>query len=88
MIDESLINIVEFWDEFDLIDRKLIWWKCFKHKYLIESKLFINIIAALSAFVVVILEPHQRDKVGLLAAIVLLYFYTILIDYIYKRVYR
>ena len=49
--------------------------------------LFISVIATLLAFFVLMIEPHPEHKAGLFMAVGLLYFYTILVDYIYKRAY-
>ena len=85
MIDESLIDIVERWDEYSWIDRKRIWWKCFKHKHRITSKEAIVLVALLSIFGVLMEENHPHHRTGLLAIIVLFFFYTMFIDYLLNR---
>ena len=82
MVDESLIDIVEHWDEFDWYDRKRIWWKCVKHK---QSKHIISLATLLSILGVLIGEHHLDHMTGLLSLIVLSYFYTIFILYLLNR---
>ena len=88
MIDESLVDIVERWDEYSWIDRKRIWWKCFKHNHGITSKEVVVLVALLSILGVLMEENHPHHRTGLLAIIVLLFFYTMFIDYICNRAHR
>jgi hypothetical protein len=85
IMDERLIDLVERWDELGWYDRKRIWWICFKHKHGITGKLVISLAYALSVIGVMIGEHHPSHKAGLLAIIVLLYFYTMLIDFLINR---
>ena len=85
MEDESLVNIVERWDEFSWIDRKLIWWRCVKHRHKITGKQIISLATVLSIFIIAISEQRTSHITGLLAIIVLLYFYVMLADYIWGK---
>ena len=85
MGDERLIELVERWDELSWYDRKRIWWLCFKYRYRITDKQVISLVTVLSMFIIAISEQHQNYMPGLLAIIVLLYFYTMFINYILKR---
>ena len=82
MIDESLVDIVESWDEFSWFDRKRIWWKCIKHKHKINGKQVVSLATAISIAIVLNCEQCPSITTGLLVTIVLLYFYIILVDYL------
>ena len=84
MVDESLIDIVEHWDEFTWYDRKRIWWRCFLSKQKIDIRLVISMVVALSIIGILISDQHPKNKTVLLMVTVLFYFYAILIDYYYK----
>ena len=82
MGDEWLYDIIERWNEFSWFDRKLIWWKCTKRKH---GKHIISLATLLSILGVLIREQHLDHMTGLLAIIVLLFFYTLFIDYLLNR---
>ncbi len=85
MKDERLEYIVEHWDEFSWFDRKLIWFRSLKYKYRINAKELISLATLISIVGVLILENHPNHKTGLLAIIVLLYFYILFINYLMNR---
>ena len=85
MGDEWLIDIVESWDELGWIDRKRIWWKCYKYKHGITWKQVISLAALMVTLVMLIREQHPRHIPGLLAIIALVYFYTLFINYLVNR---
>jgi hypothetical protein len=82
MGDEWLYDIIERWNEFSWLDRKLIWWRCTKRKH---SKHIISLAALVSILGVLMWENHQQHMIGLLSLTVLFYFYTMFIDYLLNR---
>ena len=82
MGDESLINIVERWNEFSWIDRKLIWWRCTKRKH---NKSILSLAALASILGVLIGELQPHYMTGLLSIIVLSYFYILFIDFLLNK---
>ncbi len=85
MGDEWLIEVVESWDELGWIDRKRIWWKCFKYENAITNKQILGLAALLGTIVMLIREQHPNHIPGLLAIIILVYFYTLFINYLLNR---
>ncbi len=85
MGDERLIELIKRWYELSWYDRKRIWWLCFKRKYGITGKQVISQVAVLSMFIIAMSEDHHHHKIGLLAIIVLSYFYTMFIDDLLNR---
>ena len=84
MIDESLVDIVESWDEFSWFDRKRIQWVCFLSKQKNDIRLVISMASVLSIIGILISGHHPKNKAVLLMIAVLFFFYAILIDHYYR----
>lgn len=87
-VDKDLLKLIAHWERLGWYDRKRICWISFWSCYEIDNRDVISLVAILALIIVMTMEPHQQHKAGLMTAIGLLYFYTILVDYIYKRLYR
>ena len=85
IMDKDLLKLIAHWERLSWFDRKRICWISFWSCCKFDIRDIISVSAILALFCVMAFEPHQRDKAGLLMAVGLLYFYTMLIDYIYKR---
>ncbi len=84
-MDKELFKLIAHWERLSWFDRKRICWISFWSSYKTDNKRVISLVTILALIFVTTSEPHQSDKAGLLAGIGLLYFYTMLIDYIYNR---
>ena len=85
IMDKELLKLIARWERLSWFDRKRICWISFWSCCKISSQDVITTVAVLALISITTFEPHHHDKVGLLMAVGLLYFYTTLIDYMYKR---
>ena len=84
-MDDRLKDIVERWEEMGWFDKKYILWICFKRKHGITGNQILSLATAISIAIVLSCKQCPSRTTGLLAIIVLLYFYVILIEHLLNR---